>query len=141
MRRLGRAWDAVGCLVLLFASYVACALATGQLDPLGLAYYGVGVSWRTEVLLLLLAVLQVFCLVDAVALARRRRRPTWWALLFVVVLIGPLLLVVAMARVDLWRYDRHTASANVIAGVSMAALIAAAALLRRWAWGFADADK
>jgi drug/metabolite transporter superfamily protein YnfA len=128
--------------VLVFALYVAYALTTGQLDPLGFAYYGIGVtSWRTQVLLALLVTLQVFCLVDAVALARRRRRGRFWAVLGMVVLVLPLSLVISIARVDLWRYDRHTASANVIAGALMGTLIGATALLRRWAWRFTTRER
>jgi hypothetical protein len=46
----------------------------------------------------------------------------------------PLSLVVGMAQIDLWRHDRHSASANVVAGALMGALIGLVYLLRRRAW-------
>jgi hypothetical protein len=128
------AWHGIACLVFLFAGWVAHALAAGQLDPLGSASYGVVVSWRADVLFALLAALQVVCLGDAAVLARRRRRWRVWSVLAVVVLVMPLSLVVGMAQIDLWRHDRHSASANVVAGALMGALIGLVYLLRRRAW-------
>jgi hypothetical protein len=46
-----------------------------------------------------------------------------------------------MARLELWRYVRHTPSAFLIAGAGMAILIGAAVLLRRWAWRFTASER
>ena len=127
-------WHGIACLVFLFALWVAYALATGQLDPLGSASYGVVVSWRADVLLALLAALQVVCLGDAAVFARRRRSWRVWFVLAVVVLVLPLSLVIGMARIDLWRHDRQSASASVAAGALMSMLIGLVYLLRRRAW-------
>lgn len=118
----------------MFALWVAYALAAGQLDPLGSAYYGIVVSWRADVLLALLAALQVLCVGDAAVLGRRRRSWRAWAVLAVIALMLPFSLVVCMAQIDGWRHDRHSAAASVFAGVLMGTLIGLVYLLRRWAW-------
>lgn len=146
-RKVALVWHAVAFVVFVFAMGVVYALTTGQLDPLGFAYYGVLVSGaRTEVLFILLAVLEVFCLVDAVALGWRRQDWRFWAVLGMVVLLLPFCVVVAVSHVDLWRYDRHTGLANVMGGTLMAILIGVPFVMRHWAWRFtapvdrADAD-
>lgn len=136
-RGLALAWSGVAFVVFVFAMGVVYALATGELDPMGFAYYGVLVSGaRTEVLFILLAVLEAFCLVDAVALGWRRRDWKVWAVLAMVVLLLPFGVVVAISHVDLWRYDRHTVLANVMGGMLMAILIGVPFVMRRWAWQF-----
>lgn len=136
-RGLALAWDAVAFVVFVFAMVIVYALTTGELDPLGFAYYGVLVSGaRTEVLFILLAVLEAFCLVDALALGWRRRNWKFWAVLGIVVLVLPFCVVVSISHVDLWRYDRHTGPANAMAGALMAILIGVPFVMRRWAWRF-----
>jgi hypothetical protein len=135
---LGLAWEGLVSLVFLFAAGVAIALATGHLDPLGFAYYGVGMSWREPVLFTLLALLQGVSLVDAVVLARRRRGGWWWARLALAALTLPFLLVLALARLDLWRFAQRSPFANVLAGFLMMALLALAFLLRLWVWRLSD---
>jgi len=128
------AWEVAAGLVFLFALWVAYELSAGHLDTLGSPYYGVAVSWRTDVLLLLLAAVQALCVADAIVLAWRRRSWIFWMALFVAVLVLPLGLLLSMAQIDLWRHDLRAAWANVIAGALMAGLIAATYALRRWAW-------
>ena len=136
-RTVALVWHAVAFLVFVFAMGVVYALTTGELDPLGFAYYGVLVnSARTEVLFILLGVLEAFCLVDAVALGWRRRDWRFWAVLGIVVLLLPFCVVVSISHVDLWRYDRHTVLANVMGGTLMAILIGVPFVMRHWAWRF-----
>jgi hypothetical protein len=58
-----------------------------------------------------------------------------------VVLVLPFCVVASIAHVDLWRYDRRTGSAKVIAGALMAILIGVMFLMRRWAWQFTAAQE
>jgi len=134
-RSLALVWHVVALAVFVFALVIAYALATGQLDPLGFPYYGVASSTaRTECLFILLAVLEAFCVIDALALGRRRRNWRFRAALGVVVLIVPLAVVISIAHVDLWRYDRHTQRANVVGGALMVLLIGVPFAMRHWAW-------
>jgi hypothetical protein len=127
--------------VFVFTLLVAYALTTGQLDPLGFAYYGIVLDRRIDVLLALLGTLEVLCFVDAIVLGLRRRRWRWWAALAFAVLVLPFSLVLSMAWLDSWRYDQRSASANVVAGALMITLIGAVFLLRRWAWRFATTQE
>jgi hypothetical protein len=134
MKALRVAWHGVAVLAFVFAGFVAVTLATGRVDPLGSAYYGVVMSWREPLLFASLAALQVVGVVDALVLGWRRRRLWWCAGLAVVALTLPLLLMVAIARLDLWRYEHRTARARFAAGLLSLALLALAFRLRGWAW-------
>jgi hypothetical protein len=128
---LANGWHALAHVVFAFALWVAFALTTGQLDPVGSAYYGVVVSWRAPVLLTLLVAIQALWTVDAIVLGRRRRSVQAWAGLAAMALALPLALVLSLAQLDLWRHDQHAMWANACAGLAMAALIAGAYAWRR----------
>jgi len=121
-------------LVFLFGAWVALSLSSGQLDPIGSPYYGVVVSWRESVLFALLGALQVVALVDAGALARRRRAWSWWLGLAAGALLLPFVLVVGIARLDVWRAEHRGAWANGLSGCLMLLLLGSAYLARRRAW-------
>src|ERR1700709_235140 len=128
---LRSAWKGLAALVFLFAIVVSLTLAAGGLDPVGFAYYGVGFSSRMPVLFALLALVQGVALVEAILLARRRRGWRWWASLAIAALTLPFLLVLVIARLDLWRFAQRSRAADVLAGLLMMAILAAAFLLRR----------
>src|SRR5262245_59203208 len=109
------AWHVFAVLVFLAALFVGVLVVSGRLEPLGFAYYGVIVEWRTETLFMLLAVLQLLAIVDAVVLARRHRTWTWWAALFAVALFHPVSIVIAMGQLDAWRYEQKTPVARIVA--------------------------
>jgi hypothetical protein len=134
VKALRLAWHGVVGLAFLFAGGAAVTLATGGVDPLGSPYYGVVMSWREPLLFASLAALQLVCVVDAVVLGWRRRQVWWCAGLAAAALTVPLLLMVAIARLDLWRYERRTLSVKVIAALLSLALLALAFRLRGWAW-------
>lgn len=134
MKAVRMAWHGVALLAFLFAGCVAVTLATGRIDPLGSPYYGVVMSEREPLLFLSLGALQVVSLVDAAALGWRRRQLRWWAGVAVAALTVPFLVMVAIARLDLWRYARRTLVAGVIAAALSLALLALAFRLRGWAW-------
>jgi hypothetical protein len=132
---LNYVWQFIAILVFLFGGWVAFELSTGDLDPLGSPLYGVGVSWRESALFLLLGGLQGVALVDAVALCLRRRVWTWWLGLAAGAAAIPLLMVVTIAQVDIWRAAQRSALANLSAGFVMALLLALTYVthLRVWA--------
>jgi len=128
-------WHSIASLVFVFAGWVAIALSTAKLDPLGMPYYGVVVDFRMDVLFTLLAAFEVVSLVDAVVLGRRKRRAWFWAAMALMVLVVPFALVVSVAQIDVWRYEhRGTPARGVIAGTAMFAAIGAAYVLRGWLW-------
>jgi hypothetical protein len=128
------AWNGLAALVFLFAIVVSLTLAAGGLDPVGFAYYGVGFSSRMPVLFALLASLQEVAIVEAILLARRLRGFRWWASLALAALTLPFLLVLAIARLDLWRFAQRARAADIVAGILMMMLLAGAFRLHRWAW-------
>ena len=134
MNSLRMAWHGVAAIAFLFAALVAVQLSAGRLDPLGSAYYGVVVSWREPLLFASLGALQAVSLVDAVALGWRRRRLWWCAGVALAALTLPLIVMIAIAQLDLWRFARRTLTAGLIAGLLSLALLALAFRLRGWAW-------
>ena len=128
------AWHVFAVLVFLAALLVAYLLVSGALEPLGFAYYGFVIDRRAQTLFMLLAALQVLAIVDAVALGWRHRTWTWWMALCAVALFHPLSIVIGMGQLDGWRHDHPGMPARVVAGSTMAALIALTYALRRWAW-------
>jgi hypothetical protein len=127
-------WNVVAAAVYVFAAFVAFALASGQLDPVGFAYYGVGVEWRMPFVLALLAGLQVVWIGDAIVLGRRMKSAPLWILLAVAAIVGPWGLVTALGQLDGWRYDQRSETANVVVGGAMMLVIATVYSLRRWAF-------
>ena len=129
-----RIWNILAAGVYVFAVCIAFAMAKGELDPLGVAYYGVAADWRTPVLLALLAALQVAWIGDALVLGIRVKSGRLRALLAVAAVVGPLVLVVVLGQLDGWRYDHRSTVTNVVLGGAMVLVIAAVYSLRRWAF-------
>jgi hypothetical protein len=127
-------WNVVAAAVYVFAAFVAFALASGELDPVSFAYYGVGVEWRMSFVLALLAGLQVVWIGDAIVLGRRLKSAPLWVLLAVAAIVGPLALVIALGQLDGWRYDHRSSVTNVAAGGAMMLIIAIVYAVRRWAF-------
>ena len=94
--------------VYLFALCVALSLASGELDPMSFAYYGVAANWRMPVLLTLVVALQVLWIGDAIVLGLRLRSVPMWAMLVLASIVGPFAMVVVLGQLDAWRYDHRS---------------------------------
>jgi hypothetical protein len=129
-------WNLLAAGVYVFALIVALTLASGGLEPVGLAYYGVGADWRMPVLLALLAALQALWIGDAIVLGRRLRSVTMWAVLILAAIVGPFAMVVVLGQIDGWRYDHRSGSrlTNLGAGVAMVFVVVAIYVLRHRAF-------
>ena len=87
-------WNVAATGVYLFALCVALSLASGELDPMSFAYYGVAANWRMPVLLTLVVALQVLWIGDAIVLGLRLRSVPMWAMLVLAAIVGPFAMVV-----------------------------------------------
>lgn len=127
-------WNAAGSAVYLFAVCVALALARGELDTVSFPYYGVGADWRTQILLALLAALQLLWIGDAIILGRRLKSAPLWAVLVLGAIVGPCALVMGLGQLDGWRYDQRSGLVNIGVGAAMVLAIVAIYLFRSWAF-------
>ena len=127
-------WHVVAAGVYVFALCVALTLASGGLEPVSFAYYGVAASWRMPVLLALLAALQVLWIGDAIVLGRRLGSVPMWAILILAAIVGPFTIVVLLGQLDGWRYDHRSTLTNLGVGAAMVLFVAAIYALRRRAF-------
>ena len=127
-------WHALVGVVFLASALIGVMLAIGALDPIGSSYYGIVADLRLPYLLAMLASLQLVTIVEAVILAARHRTWRWRLALLALTLLLPLVTVMAIAWLDVWRYRVHAIWANVVAGILMTSVLGAVIALRLWAW-------
>jgi len=125
------AWNWVAFGVYAFALCVTLTLASGGLDPVGSAYYGIATDWRTPVLLILLAALQIVWIGDAIVIGLRRKSAAMWALLIAAAIVGPFTMLVLLGQLDGWRYDHRSPLTNLGIGAAMVLVVVTTYSLRR----------